>query len=137
MQERWRQRLADSEAAAAAKLGRERELVAQFQGTITELSQDVSGLTRDVQCLREDKSALQSHSDALQAELENQQVRRHFACTPTNRLCRFRLRLDGKLLLTAQARFSKQRCLMSAPLQINGECAYEEAEVQDDSRSSL
>ncbi|KAK9904052.1 hypothetical protein WJX75_003480 [Coccomyxa subellipsoidea] len=72
-EERWRQRLAEAEAAAAAKLGRERELVAQYEGTITELSQDVSGLTRNVQRLREDKSALESSLEALRADLEAQQ----------------------------------------------------------------
>lgn len=74
MQERWRQRLAESEAAAAAKLGRERELVAQYEGTITELSQDVASLTRDVQRLRDQRSSLQSEAEALKGDLENQQV---------------------------------------------------------------
>ena len=74
MQERWRQRLAESEGAAAAKLSRERELVAQYEGTITELSQDVAGLTRDVQRLRDQRSSLQSEVEALKGDLENQQV---------------------------------------------------------------
>ncbi len=74
MQERWQQRLAESEAAAAATLGRERELVAQYEGTITELSQDVAGLTRDVQRLRDQRSSLQSEVEALKGHLEKQQV---------------------------------------------------------------
>ena len=49
--------------------------MAQYEGTITELSQDVSGLTRNVQRLREDKSALESSLEALRADLEAQQVR--------------------------------------------------------------
>lgn len=49
LQERWHARLEEAEAAARAKLGRERALVAQFEGTIAELSQDVRELTAQLQ----------------------------------------------------------------------------------------
>ncbi|CAL8470663.1 g10205 [Coccomyxa elongata] len=94
-EERWRQRLAESEAAAAAKLGRERELVAQYEGTITELSQDVAGLTRDVQGLRDQRSSLQSEVEALKGDLENQQEAQQ--------------RMKGRLVKEQQALAGMQR----------------------------
>ncbi|BDA45755.1 probable Kinesin heavy chain at N-terminal half [Coccomyxa sp. Obi] len=94
-EERWRQRLAESEAAAAAKLGRERELVAQYEGTITELSQDVAGLTRDVQRMRDHSSALESEVEALKGDLENQQEAQQ--------------RMKGRLVKEQQALAGMQR----------------------------
>ena len=58
--------------------------MAQYEGTITELSQDVSGLTRDVQRLREDNSAAESSLEALRGELEAQQVRLAACSLPEN-----------------------------------------------------
>ena len=51
-------RLADAEAAAQGRLDRARALLAQYEDTITELSQDASALTAGAQSLREENSGL-------------------------------------------------------------------------------
>ena len=74
MQERWRSRLEDVEAAAQAKLDRARDLISQYEDTITELSQDSSSLTASAQALRDDNSALSASLETARAEAEHQQV---------------------------------------------------------------
>ena len=73
-QERWRLRLEDAEAGAQAKLGRARDLIGQYEDTITELSQDSSALTASAQALREDNSALGARLEAARAETEHLQA---------------------------------------------------------------
>ncbi len=74
-QERWGARLAEAEAAAAAKLGRERALVGQYGGTIAELSRDGAALSADLQAAREQGARLRAELEARRANVERLQVR--------------------------------------------------------------
>ena len=67
-------RLEDVEAAAQAKLDRARDLITQYEDTITELSQDSSSLTASAQALRDDNSALSASLETARAEAEHLQV---------------------------------------------------------------
>ncbi len=67
-------RLEDVEAAAQAKLDRARDLISQYEDTITELSQDSSSLTASAQALRDDNSALSASLETARAEAEHLQV---------------------------------------------------------------
>ena len=73
-QERWRMRLADAEAAAQGRLDRARALLAQYEDTITELSQDASALTASAQSLREENSGLAASLDTARVEADHLQV---------------------------------------------------------------
>ena len=73
-QERWRMRLAEAEAAAQGRLDRARALLAQYEDTITELSQDASALTAGAQSLREENSGLVASLDTARAETDHLQV---------------------------------------------------------------
>lgn len=64
----------EAAAAAKGKLDRQRELNAQYEDTIAELSQDVSGLTASLQALRDDHSGLTALAEAQKAEIEGLQV---------------------------------------------------------------
>ena len=67
-------RLADAEAAAQGRLDRARALLAQYEDTITELSQDASALTAGAQSLREENSRLSASLDTARAEADHLQV---------------------------------------------------------------
>jgi len=79
VQERWRLRLEESEAAAQTKLDRARDLISQYEDTITELSQDSSSLTASAQALREDNSALSASLETARAEADHLQAS-HWLC---------------------------------------------------------
>ena len=68
-------RLAEAEAAAQGRLERARALLAQYEDTITELSQDASALTAGAQSLREENSGLAASLDTARAEADHLQVR--------------------------------------------------------------
>ena len=67
-------RLAEAEAAAQGRLDRARALLAQYEDTITELSQDASALTAGAQGLREENSGLAASLDTARAETDHLQV---------------------------------------------------------------
>ena len=67
-------RLAEAEAAAQGRLDRARALLAQYEDTITELSQDASALTAGAQSLREENSGLVASLDTARAETDHLQV---------------------------------------------------------------
>ena len=67
-------RLAEAEAAAQGRLDRARALLAQYEDTITELSQDASALTAGAQSLREESSGLAASLDTTRAEADHLQV---------------------------------------------------------------
>ena len=67
-------RLAEAEAAAEGRLDRARALLAQYEDTITELSQDASALTAGAQSLREENSGLAASLDTARAEADHLQV---------------------------------------------------------------
>ncbi len=76
-------RLEDVEAAAQAKLDRARDLITQYEDTITELSQDSSSLTASAQALRDDNSALSASLETARAEAEHLQAPALILCPPS------------------------------------------------------
>ena len=84
VQERWRLRLEDAEAAAQAKLDRARDLISQYEDTITELSQDSSSLTASAQALRDDNSVLSAGLESARAEAEHLQAPALILCPPSS-----------------------------------------------------
>jgi chromosome segregation ATPase len=89
-------RLEDAETAAAAKLKQARALMAQYEDTITELSQDASMLTASAQALREDNSALSATLETTRAETDHLQAAP--LCLPQPKLTHLQRRCNNLVL---------------------------------------